>query len=108
MKSKGRGLWRSVAASLVVFALLFSVAVFVLNYVGSVSGEAQTEMVKNAVRNAVLTCYAVEGAYPDDLEYLREHYGLGYNEARYMVYYDAFASNVMPDIRVVERGRGSR
>lgn len=104
MKSKGRGLWRAVAASLVVFALLFSVAVFVLNYVGSVSGGAQTEMVKNAVRNAVLTCYAVEGAYPPDIEHLVEHYGLAYDADRYLISYDAFASNVFPDIRVNVRG----
>ena len=38
---------------------------------GSSSGAAQTDFVTKAVHNAALTCYAVEGAYPTDLEYLR-------------------------------------
>ena len=66
------------------------------------SGEAQTEFVTKAVHNAALTCYAVEGAYPTSLEYLRAHYGLAYDQSRYMVRYDSFGSNLMPDISVTE------
>jgi len=51
-------------------------------------------------------CYAVEGAYPPDLDYLKEHYHLSYNEHKFRVTYDSFASNMMPDIYVVERGAG--
>ena len=64
--------------------------------------------VRDAVRNAALTCYAVEGAYPEDLQYLRDHYGLAYDASRYKVTYDAFASNLLPDIYVVEVGGQSR
>ena len=56
----------------------------------------------DAVQNAALTCYAVEGAYPDDVEYLRTHYGLAYDQDRYMVRYSAFASNLLPEIYVTE------
>ena len=59
---------------------------------------------KDAVKNATLTCYAVEGMYPDDLNYLIEHYNLSYNKDRYIVYYEPLASNVIPSIKVVERG----
>ena len=69
---------------------------------GRTSGDAQTEFVTKAVHNAALTCYAVEGAYPDDLEYLRENYGLAYDQSRYMVSYDAFAANQVPTIFVTE------
>lgn len=97
--------WRDILAVL-VFVLLLAVFVAAVDRVTSASDEAELALVRDAVKNAALTCYAVEGAYPDDLDYLREHYGLGYNETRYLVTYDAFASNVMPDIRVVERGTG--
>ena len=97
---------RGLTVSLAVFALFFVAAVLVLNYIGGVSEEAQTEMVQNAVRNAVLTCYAVEGAYPPDIEHLVENYGLAYDDDRYLITYDAFASNVFPDIRVNVRGGG--
>lgn len=63
----------------------------------------QTEMVYDAVRNAALTCYAVEGAYPGQLAYLEERYGLSYDHELYMVSYSAFASNIFPDIRVFEQ-----
>ena len=36
--------------------------------------------------------------------YLREHYNLSYNEERYHVFYDPLASNLMPTIKVAERG----
>ena len=55
-------------------------------------------------RRAALTCYAVEGAYPQSLEALKHGYGLAYNEDAYIVVYDAFASNVMPDIQVLRKG----
>ena len=61
-------------------------------------------MVRDAVKNAALTCYAVEGLYPAELQYLRDNYNLSYNEDRYIVYYEAVASNLMPSIKVVERG----
>lgn len=91
----------------IVFVLLLAMACVLVDNVTRTSAEAELELVRSAVKNAALTCYAVEGAYPEDIGYLREYYGLGYNEERYLVTYDAFASNVMPDIRVVERGVGS-
>ena len=42
--------------------------------------------------------------YPENLDYLREHYKLAYNTDRFIVDYDAFASNLMPTITVRERG----
>ena len=59
---------------------------------------------RQAVRDALVTCYAVEGSYPADVEYLKENYGLAYDGERYIVDCDAFASNVMPEVRVRIRG----
>ena len=87
--------------ALVMAALLVAIAALV-SRIGSRSGEAQTQYVQDAVKNAALTCYAVEGAYPEDIETLRRNYGLAYDENRYYVSYDAFASNQFPEIFVVE------
>lgn len=92
----------------IVFVVILLVFCLAVDRVTEASDEAELSLVRDAVKNAALTCYAVEGAYPEDIDYLREYYGLGYNEERYMVFYDAFASNVMPDIRVVERGSGQQ
>ena len=104
MKKKSSGFARRLMMTLAVFAALFIGVYLLVNKVGSASGNAETELVRDAVRSAVLTCYAVEGAYPASIDYLTDHYGLAYNEEAYLVIYDAFASNVMPTIRVVELG----
>lgn len=98
---------RDVAALAVFVAIVLAFCVTV-DHLTRASNQAELTLVRDAVKNAALTCYAVEGAYPEDIDYLRQHYGLAYNEERYMIYYDAFASNVLPDIRVVERGTGSK
>ena len=92
---------REIAVILLMVLLLAGVWL-VVSRLSSTQSSAQTQFVEDAVRNAALTCYAVEGAYPDDLDYLRENYGLAYDQSRYFVTYDAFASNLVPDIFVVE------
>ena len=92
---------REIAIVLLMLLLLAGVWLLV-GRVGNSSGAAQTEFVTEAVHNAALTCYAVEGAYPTDLEYLRAHYGLAYDQSRYFVRYDSIGSNLMPDISVIE------
>lgn len=104
MKTNKSGFAGGLALTLVVFALLFSAALMLIDHIGRASDQAQTELVQAAAYNAAATCYAVEGAYPMDIEYLRENYGLAYDENRYMIHYDAFASNVMPEIRVGVKG----
>ena len=99
---KGHRLTTSLLVSIAIFAVIVIAATGVINSIASVSGQAETEMVYNAVHAATLTCYAVEGAYPPNLEYLKKHYGLTYDEHLYTVIYDAFASNVFPDILVLE------
>ena len=89
---------------LLVIAAVLTAAVFLAGRIGGKQEAAETEIVRSAVKNAALTCYAVEGAYPEDLDYLREHYHLAYDEERYLITYDAFASNMIPDIWVTEKG----
>ena len=92
---------------LLCIVLVLAAAVLLANRIGTAQGTAETEIVRDAVKNAALTCYAVEGAYPDSVEYLREHYRLAYDEDRYLITYDAFASNMIPDIWVTEVGVGA-
>lgn len=94
---------KDVAAILIFVALIVAFVLLINNITGKGNGR-ELEIVRDAVKNAALTCYAVEGMYPDDISYLREHYNLSYNEERYIVYYRPLASNLMPSIKVVERG----
>lgn len=62
------------------------------------------EAVRSAVARCAAQCYSVEGAYPRSVSYLEEHYGLVLNHSKYIVSYEAYSSNLMPEIRVLRRG----
>ena len=65
--------------------------------------EEALQQLEESLRRSAVACYAAEGVYPPDLDYLEEHYGVQIDEKRFVVYYDAFASNMMPDITVLEK-----
>ncbi len=65
--------------------------------------EAGAAALKAAVVRSALQCYVVEGVYPPGIAYLEEHYGLRVNKEDYYVVYDIFASNVPPEVRVLNR-----
>ena len=91
-------------ASILIFIALIVDFVLLVNNITNKNNGRELQIERDAVKNAALTCYAVEGMYPDDLEYLRDHYNLSYNEERYHVFYEPLASNLMPSIKVAERG----
>lgn len=64
--------WLSLAAFVLLIALF-------LQGVVDVSGNSMAEkkrLVEQAVWRATVNCYAIEGNYPPNLEYLEENYGL--------------------------------
>ncbi len=86
------------------FALLFAFAVFLLiSATGSAAGaerEGALDAARNAVMRSAVTCYALEGQYPEDLEYLEENYGLVLNREKYVYHYIPQGSNLTPEIAV--------
>lgn len=65
-------------------------------------GEEDMRQLEETLRRSCVACYAAEGAYPPNLDYIRERYGLQIDEERYTVRYRAIAENLMPDITVLE------
>lgn len=68
--------------------------------------EMGAEKVEQVIRQYATACYALEGSYPSNLQYLQKNYGLIINESQYVYHYDAFASNILPDIKVVKKAEG--
>ena len=93
--------------TLLLAACLLLVVIGLFSHVRQVSrrdmAEESAAALKAAVQRGALQCYAVEGVYPPDLEYLEEHYGLQINREAFYISYDAFASNLPPDVRVTPR-----
>ncbi len=100
---KKRGKWVPAVLGLVVFVL---VAVLIIQGIGrasSVSDREELELAQRAIRQAAVSCYAMEGAYPASYEELKARTGLAIDEEKYAVFYEVFASNIMPEITVTER-----
>lgn len=97
-----KGSWAALLLPLLaaVAALVFLTGLSNLDRDRSEEGRQQLE---EALRRAAVACYAAEGIYPPDLAYLEEHYGIQVDEDRYTVFYEVFASNLMPDITVLDR-----
>lgn len=66
------------------------------------SDRAAAQMVTQSLYRGAIACYASEGAYPATLEYLCDNYGINVDRQRYLINYEIFASNIMPEITVVE------
>ncbi|MBQ9120148.1 MAG: hypothetical protein IJY09_08885 [Lachnospiraceae bacterium] len=103
LKKKKQTLLRSVLIPILIFGVLIGVLLVGTEHFVKVNKEQGVALTEQAIRKAVLTCYAVEGMYPSTLEYLEEHYQLEIDEAKYYISYDCFASNIMPEIYVFER-----
>lgn len=72
-----------------------------LGNLNSGQGEKGRQQLEDSLRRAAVTCYASEGIYPPDTDYIAEHYGVTFDSDRYVVFYDVFAENLMPDITVL-------
>ena len=65
--------------------------------------EQDKTQLENALKNAAVSCYAIEGTYPPSAEYLIENYSVQVDEERFAVKYEFYGSNLMPDITVLVR-----
>ena len=81
-----------------VILLLFILSFSRLQQGNLEQGRLQLEQ---AVQRSAVACYAAEGFYPPNVAYMQEHYGLQWNSQRYIIHYEIFASNLMPDITVL-------
>ena len=91
-----------------IWSVLFAIAVmtFLLTGMSNLAEGKQDQEIgqlEQVLHQTAVACYAAEGAYPPSIAYMRQHYGLTYDESRYIVHYEVIASNIMPNITVMER-----
>ncbi|MBR4425584.1 MAG: hypothetical protein IKS66_06535 [Oscillospiraceae bacterium] len=98
--------WSGVLSAVLGVALFAGVAIWMLSGVRAASEASEQEGFRQAelsVRQAAVSIYALEGAYPESYEALRQRSGIAIDEEKYAVVYEIFASNIMPEITVVRR-----
>ena len=83
-----------------IFVVAIGTFTFGINTVGQRASQEGAETLQKAISRACVECYALEGRYPSSVEYLEKNYGIQIDDEKYAVFYEGFATNVMPDITV--------
>ena len=96
--------YRKFIISVCVFLLVVLLFYQGIESLSSGSVRRQKESLENALNRSITYCYAVEGSYPESLEYLKEHYGITYDEDRFFVDYKIVGANILPDVTIIEKG----
>jgi hypothetical protein len=109
MKRRGivRKIWEPLRGVLPAVALFAAVAAILLSSLKAAEAASTAEekrLAEESLTRAAVSCYAIEGRYPESYAYIREHYGVLIDEDKFQVDYRIFASNIMPDITVWEVG----
>ncbi|MGO5337453.1 hypothetical protein ACTQZS_11710 [Bilifractor sp. LCP19S3_H10] len=100
--SRNHAYVRLVAAVLVIVA--FGIGIHLIS-VGDVN--RQEKNLRQALENDITACYSMEGRYPESLSYLKQNYGLIYNEKMFYVDYQVTGSNIRPVVTVIRRDAAS-
>ena len=101
-KKRVRSFLSGILTPIVVAAILLCFLSGVSDLAGGHSREERQQL-EDVLHRAAVACYSVEGFYPPDLEYMQKYCGLQYDEKQYVVFYEIFASNLMPDITVLDK-----
>jgi len=102
--NKIKGLVRDTKGIVFTLAILAAVVCFFFVAVGGASDKADASSaatLEKAIKRAAVQCYAIEGFYPPDVTYLADNYGV-IIDPRYIVEYDAFSGNNLPNIKVLQ------
>jgi len=100
-----RSFWdvlRGAAAPILFTLAVMGMIVYGLRQTEESSRAEGLRILEDSIRRAVITCYAVEGRYPSTITYIEENYGIHIDRTKYAVHYNIFASNLLPDITVIE------
>jgi hypothetical protein len=88
---------------LVVFTLVLLVVIVVAVSQAAEANRAEgIRLLEDAIVRAAVHSYAVNGFFPASLDYIEQNFGIHIDHSRFVVHYDVFASNILPDIRVFE------
>ena len=88
---------------IVIFMTVIFMIVFGFQSAQSYSEVEELLIIKETIWTLCLKCYSIEGRYPQDIYYLKEHYGLLLNEDEYPIIYHYEGDNLQPTIEVHQR-----
>lgn len=101
-----KGTWDVLRSAIVPILFTLVVTGMILYGLNQTEASGMSEaarILEDSIHRAVVTSYAIEGRYPESVAYIEEHYNIYIDRDKYIVHYEVFASNLMPDIMVIMR-----
>ena len=93
---------KTIRRFLIIPALILFICIISFSWThveNSFEGE-DVKLAEETVRSYALQCYTLEGAYPENIDYLTKNYMLTLNKDKYVYHYNYIGANIMPDISV--------
>ena len=95
---------RNIFLSVIIFFVIFFGFQAAVAVVSRQTSAEEMQTLENAIQRDIIQCYSEEGSYPSSLQYLKDNYGLHYDEDRYFVDYQPLGTNILPDITIIQKG----
>jgi hypothetical protein len=89
------------AIALVLFLAVVGMFLYGTRSASARQEQEQREILEVALHRSILHCYAIEGRYPESLDYLKTHYGLSYDEDLFYVDYQPLGLDLPPDVTIL-------
>lgn len=87
--------------SIIVFIVVLGLFIFAIGKTNNQSSDYEIEVLTEAINDSLISCYVTEGRYPDSFEYLKNKYGLTYDDKRFRVDYIVYGTNMRPQVTIV-------
>ncbi|SEA11874.1 hypothetical protein SAMN02910384_00911 [Pseudobutyrivibrio sp. ACV-2] len=85
-----------------MFLVVFVVFLYAVSKASEGSVQEQQKNLSDAVDRAIIQCYVTEGRYPESFEYLKDNYGIIYDDELFRVDYVIYGSNMKPDVTIIK------
>lgn len=95
-------IYKFISFILIIGTILFGFN-YSMNIIHNNSMQKEEDILLQSINNGLARCYAMEGQYPPNISYLKEHYGLYYNSDRFYIDYHPIGTNIIPDVTIIKK-----
>lgn len=96
-------IFSSFTISIVIFVAIIVFFIYGISAVSNSSVVNDQEILAKAIDRDIVHCYCVEGMYPPSVKYMQDHYGLIYDEDKFIVDYEYIGSNIIPKVTIIRK-----
>ncbi len=90
--------------SIIIIIVLLIIILVGFQSVDEISNkDDRSTAIEKVIMKAAVQCYALEGSYPPDVDYLTDNYGIIVDKNQYFYFYETNGANIAPNIKVIKR-----